>query len=87
MGHLFEEDEMKCIVCKGSNIELKDVDEQIRSGEDIVLLTMRVRVCTSCGERYYDRQTMKRIEEIRSKIANGDFQADEVGKVLRTRAA
>ncbi len=87
MDRLIKEKEMKCVVCKGSNIELKDVDEQIQFRDDIVLLPLRVLVCSTCGERYYDRQTLKRIEEIRSKIANRDFQADEVGKVLRARAA
>jgi YgiT-type zinc finger domain-containing protein len=87
MDQLIKEKEMKCIVCKGSNIELKDVNEQIQFKDDIVLLPLRVLVCSTCGERYYDRQTLKRIEEIRSKIANRDFQADEVGKVLRVRAA
>jgi YgiT-type zinc finger domain-containing protein len=78
---------MKCIICNGSVIEPKNVDEQIRSGEDIVLLAIRVPVCSSCGERYYDRQTIKRIEEIRSKIMNGELRADEVGKIYRTCAA
>ena len=78
---------MKCIVCKGSNIDLKDVDEQIQFRGDIVLLPLKVLVCSTCGERYYDRQTLKRIEETRYKIANRDFQTDEVGKIFRTRAA
>ncbi len=78
---------MKCVVCNGSNIEPKDVDEQIRAGNDIVLLPINVLVCSSCGERYYDRQTMKRLEELRTKISNGELQVDEVGKLLRTCAA
>ncbi len=78
---------MKCVVCNGLNIEPKDVDEQIKAGNDIVLLPIRVMVCSTCGERYYDRGTMKRIEEVRTKIADGELHADEVGKLLRTCAA
>jgi YgiT-type zinc finger domain-containing protein len=87
MDRLFEEKEMKCIVCKGSSIEMKVVDEQIQFMDDIVLLPLKILVCSTCGERYYDRPTLKRIEEVRFKIANRDFQADEVGKVLRAHAA
>ena len=47
---------MKCIVCKGSDIELKAVDEQIRAGRDIILVPMNILVCSNCGERYYDRK-------------------------------
>ncbi len=47
---------MKCIVCKGPDIELKTVDEQIKTGKDIILVPMNVLVCSSCGERYYDRK-------------------------------
>jgi YgiT-type zinc finger domain-containing protein len=78
---------MKCVVCNGSNIEPKDVDEQIRAGNDIVLLPINIMICSSCGERYYDRKTMKRIEMIRTKIANGELRVDEVGKLLRACAA
>jgi len=78
---------MKCVICKGSNIELKTVDEQIRTGRDIVLVPMNILVCSSCGERYYDRKAMKKIEEIRSRLKNQNLEVKEVGKVMRTQAA
>ena len=46
---------MKCVVCKGSDIEPKTVDEQIRTESDIILVPMNILVCSNCGERYYDR--------------------------------
>jgi YgiT-type zinc finger domain-containing protein len=61
---------MKCIVCKGSDIELKTVDEQIRTERDIILVPMNILVCSNCGERYYDRKSMRKIEEIRNKLKN-----------------
>jgi len=50
---------MKCVVCKGSDIELKTVDEQIRTEKDIILVPMTILVCSNCGERYHDRKSMK----------------------------
>ena len=81
------EDRMKCIVCKGSDIELKTVDEQIRTERDIILVPMNILVCSNCGERYYDRKSMRKIEEIRSKLKNKELDVEEVGKVMRAHAA
>ena len=77
---------MRCIVCKGLDIEPKVVDEQIRTGRDIVLVPMSILVCSNCGERYYDRKTMRRIEEIRTKLKNQELDVEEVGKVMRAHA-
>ena len=78
---------MKCVICSGVHIELKKVDEQIKAGKDIILAPMTVMVCSSCGERYYDRKAMKKIEEIRDCYLNNKLQTEDVGKVLRALAA
>lgn len=78
---------MKCVICKSSDIEITTVDEQIKSGTDIVLIPMNVLVCSSCGERYYDRKAMRKIEEIRSRLKNKALKIQEVGKVMRAHAA
>ncbi len=59
---------MKCVVCNSSNVEMKVVEEEIRSDKDILLVPLEVLVCLGCGERYYDRETMKKIEEMRLKF-------------------
>lgn len=78
---------MKCVVCNSSNIEMKSVEEEIRSDKDILLIPVEVLVCLSCGERYYDKKTMKKIEEMRSKLKKHDLKVEEVGKVLREHTA
>jgi len=78
---------MKCIVCKSTDIEKRKVDEDIRVGRDIILVSMEVLVCNSCGERYYDRATMKKIEEYRTNLKNTNLNMEEVGKVFRAHAA
>jgi YgiT-type zinc finger domain-containing protein len=40
------------------------VQERIPVGNDIVLVPVEVLVCQSCGERFYDRATMHRLEEL-----------------------
>jgi len=66
---------------------MKSVEEEIRSDKDILLIPLEVLVCLSCGERYYDRKTMKKIEEMRSKLKKHDLKVEEVGKVLREQTA
>ncbi|MFH1993165.1 MAG: YgiT-type zinc finger protein [Pseudomonadota bacterium] len=78
---------MKCVVCKGPDIELKTVDEQIKAGKDIILVPMNVLVCSSCGERYYDRKAIKKIEDIRARLNNQELDTKEVGKIMRANAA
>jgi len=74
---------MRCVICKSSDIQMKMVEEEIKSGKDIVLIPMEVLVCLNCGERYYDRKTMRKIEDIRSRLGKQDLKVEEVGKVLR----
>ena len=78
---------MKCVVCNGSNIQAERVDEQIRAGEDIVLLQMDILVCETCGERYFDKKNMKKIEKVREQLRDHKLKVKEVGKVMRAVAA
>jgi len=74
---------MKCVICKSSDIQNKMIEEEIKSGRDIVLVPLNVLVCMNCGERYYDRNTMRKIEDVRSRLKQKDLEVEEVGKVLR----
>lgn len=78
---------MKCVVCKSSDIEMKMVEEEVRSEKDIVLIPLEVLVCQNCGERYYDKKTMKKLEGIKTKLREHNLELEEVGRVLRTHAA
>jgi YgiT-type zinc finger domain-containing protein len=74
---------MKCVICKSSDIQTKVVDEEMKSGTDILLVPIEVLVCNHCGERYYDRRAMRRIEDLRSRLKHKDLKVEEVGKVMR----
>lgn len=78
---------MKCVVCNSSNVEMKVVEEEIRSDKDILLVPLEVLVCLGCGERYYDRKAMKKIEEMRLKLKRRDLKVKEVGKVFKEHTA
>ena len=78
---------MKCVMCKGTNIIKKSVEEEIKIGHDIVLLVLDTLVCQSCGERYYDRKTMQKLEETRAKLSKKDVEFEDVGRVPRAIVA
>lgn len=76
---------MKCIVCHSTDISLRRVNEQLSRGEDMILVPVEVLVCNNCGERYYDRRTMQRLEEIEDAVNAGRLSLERVGEVLRVR--
>jgi len=76
---------MKCIICHSTDISLRRVNEQLSRGEDMVLVPVEVLVCNNCGERYYDRRTMQRLEEIEDAIHAGRLSLERVGEVLQVR--
>lgn len=78
---------MKCVVCKGSEIEVRGVDEEIRIGGDIFLVAVEVLICLTCGERYYDRKTMRELEAMHDKLERNTVRLEEVGRVRRAKVA
>ncbi len=73
---------MKCVICHSEDIRSKPLYEEIYRGDDVIRVPLEVLVCTNCGERYYDRQTMQRLENIREKIKGQQVDLTEIGKVL-----
>lgn len=73
---------MKCIICHGEDIKTMEVKEEFTLGSNIVYIPVKVPVCQTCGERYYDRRTMQLLEEIEEKIRKTAVKLKEIGKVL-----
>ena len=74
---------MKCIICHGEQISQAEVFEEIPVGSDIVRVPIRVMVCETCGERSYDRATMRHLERVRKDVARDRTQLQVIGKVLQ----
>ncbi len=73
---------MKCVICRGEDIQMREGQEELRVQNDIVYVPIRIPVCRSCGERYYDRRTVRFLEEAEAKLKEGTANLREVGKVL-----
>jgi len=78
---------MKCVVCHSPDIVEKRVDEEIRIGDNIFLLDVEALSCKNCGESYFDRKAMRKIEEARTRLREHSVTFQEVGKVFRACVA
>ena len=57
----------ECPVCGGELIE-KEVEKLLRGGNHVAVLTVQAEVCLRCGERLYSQETVRRFEQIRTKL-------------------
>ena len=73
---------MKCVICNSPDIELMEIKEEFKIGNNIIYILIRTPVCKNCGERYYDRRTMKFLEETEQKLRREQLKLEEVGKIL-----
>ena len=73
---------MKCVICHGEDVQTTDLKEEVSLANDIVYVPIRVPVCRSCGERYYDRRTVQYLEQVDEKLKTGRAKVQEVGKIL-----
>ena len=73
---------MRCIVCHGEDMPVTEVKEELRCKNDIVYVSIRIPVCRACGERYYDRRTIRFLEDVEQKLREGKATLQEMGKVL-----
>ena len=55
---------MNCFMCKG-NLEEKNVNYMVDLEETIIIIKgVPAKVCTQCGEQYFDDETTENIEKI-----------------------
>jgi YgiT-type zinc finger domain-containing protein len=73
---------MKCVVCHGVDIGQVEVHEEISVGQDIVRVPVSVLACLTCGERYYDRRTVRFLEEVERDVKDNPERLPQVGRVL-----
>jgi hypothetical protein len=82
VGRLPKEKTMKCTIRHSEDIQVAEVKEEIRVENDIVYVPIRIPVCRACEERYYDRRTVRFLEDSEQRSRAGTANLQEVGKVL-----
>ena len=74
---------MKCLICHSTNIQQMNVNEEIENKNNIITIPITIPVCKDCGERYYDRKTVRYLEDITEKIKENKINFKETGKVYK----
>ena len=57
----------KCVNCCGDVVE-ENVDVLLRGGGDVAVVSVAAGVCQRCGERYYDLDTARKLDEVQLKL-------------------
>jgi YgiT-type zinc finger domain-containing protein len=57
----------ECPVCGGEMVE-KEVEKLLRGGIHTATIKVQAEVCLRCGERLYPQETVRRFEQIRTKL-------------------
>ena len=63
----------RCFHCGGTDLETREVEEFLSEADSVVRLRVSAMVCLRCRERYFDPDTVRRFEEIRSRLRTGDL--------------
>lgn len=59
---------MNCFICKGK-LEEKKVNYVVNLEETIIIIKgVPAKVCTECGEQYFDDETSENIEKIVNQL-------------------
>ena len=66
---------MRCVICKSGEVQPGATSFTVERGAmTLVLKGVPARVCSQCGEAYFDETTTKRIEEIADKVHHTGVQ-------------
>lgn len=60
----------KCPVC-GNKLIKKTVEKLLRGGVHTASVKVEAAVCERCGERLYSQEDIKKFEEIRKRLEQG----------------
>lgn len=67
----------KCPIC-GGQVHQEEVTETLQGGGNTATLNTSAAVCQLCGERYYSLETVRRFEEIETKLKKQDVAEFEL---------
>lgn len=78
----FGEDKMICVFCKGS-LTQKKVREEIKVGNDHVLVDLDAEECDNCHERYFPSGTVDYLQRLKEELKTKRSSFKVVGQVYQ----
>jgi YgiT-type zinc finger domain-containing protein len=77
----------RCFHCGGTDLEGREVEELLSAADYVVRCKVPATVCLRCGERYFDAETVRRFEDIRSQVRAGNLSGLRTAGALLEPAA
>ena len=75
----------RCPICGGELIE-KTLDKILRGGTHTAVLNVQAELCLRCGERLHSEETIRRFEDVRTKLERQDTADFEpIGTAFQVR--
>ena len=66
---------MTCVICRSGEVRPSTTSFSVERGQmTLVLKGVPARVCSQCGEAYFDEETTRRIEEIAERVEHAGVQ-------------
>jgi YgiT-type zinc finger domain-containing protein len=73
----------RCFRCGATEVGDRPVEELVRRGSYVVALHLVAGVCANCGERYFKRDDVATLEDVRRRLERGDLDGFRVtGELL-----
>jgi len=76
---------MICVFCKGT-VSKKSVQEDVKVGNDHVLVQMEAEVCDHCHERYFPEGSVDYLQKLRRNLTDEKANLKVVGQVFEATA-
>lgn len=60
----------KCPTCGSKELKEKTIDHEVKGGNNIVFVEVKVEACNSCGEVLFTEDQVRLFEKVRNKLKN-----------------
>ena len=74
---------MHCVICKKGEVQPTTTEAELKIGKDRLLVPVEAEVCAECGEAYYSKETMRKLEQIRESFEQRTISPPSVGSVYQ----
>ena len=71
---------MKCALC-GGELSERLVTEEVREGNDHIMVKVKAEVCQQCHERYYASGVVDRLIHLKDNLGKRKVELHQIGRV------
>lgn len=77
---------MICVFCRG-NLTAKEVLEEVKVGNNHIMVDVRAEECDNCHERYFPEGTVDYLQRLKAELKKNPRQFKTVGQVFQAASS